>query len=91
MLFRSAAVCALLAVLLAGAAGWGVRGSLRPAAFSHAATHLGARATAPVTAVTAAIFWLSAAQAWGQPLTQLIGVRTETLPVVLTVVSAGLF
>ncbi|MQC25104.1 MAG: hypothetical protein DWG81_04075 [Chloroflexi bacterium] len=87
----AAAVCAALAVLLAGAAGWGVRGSLRAAAFSRAATQLGARATAPVTAVTAAIFWLSAAQAWGQPLTQLIGVRTETLPVVLTVVSAGLF
>ena len=87
----AAAVCAALAVLLAGAAGWGVRGSLRAAAFSRAATQLGARATAPVTAVAAAIFWLSAAQAWGQPLTQLIGVRTETLPVVLTVVSAGLF
>ncbi|GBL37341.1 hypothetical protein EMGBD1_10280 [Anaerolineaceae bacterium] len=87
----AAGVCAALAVLLAGAAGWGVRSSLRPAAFSRAATQLGERATAPVTAVTAAIFWLSAAQTWGQPLTQLIGVRTETLPVVLTVLSAGLF
>ena len=87
----AAAVCAALAALLAGAAGWSLRGSVRPAALAHAAARLAARASAPLTAATAAIFWLSAAQAWGQPLTQLIGARTETLPVLLTVVSAGLF